>query len=161
MLYEGVAPELVRPPINVIRLMLDPRGMAPRIVNFAAWRTHLLAQVRRQLSVTADPMLESLLREALAFPAGKLNDDSHAAIEGPAMLLQVETRLGRLSFLGATTVFGTPADVTLEEIALEMLYPADAFTGKTVRAAAEATSTPAGSTVTAVPNSTAVPLASS
>src|SRR5262249_22661808 len=107
----------------------------------------------------------------------------------PAMLLRVETRLGRLSFLGATTVFGTPADVTLEEIALEALYPADAFTDKTVRAAAaaapeatpatvlpspslratsrpaarwaESTSTPAGSMVTAVPNSTAVPLASS
>jgi hypothetical protein len=53
------------------------------------------------------------------------------------MLLEVETRLGRLSFLGATTVFGTPADVTLEEIALEMLYPADAFTDKTIRHAAE------------------------
>jgi transcriptional regulator with XRE-family HTH domain len=150
-LYEGIAPELVRPPINVIRLMLDPRGMAPRIVNFAAWRSHLLAQVRRQLSLTADPMLESLLREALAFPTGNMNDDGHAPIEGPAMLLRVETRLGRLSFLGATTVFGTPADVTLEEIALEMLYPADVFTDKTVRAAAAAAleATPA----TALPSS--------
>jgi len=149
-LYEGVAPELVRPPINVIRLMLDPRGMAPRIVNFAAWRTHLLAQVRRQWSVTTDPFLEGLLREALAFPALKVDDDSHAAIEGPAMLLRVETRLGRLSFLGATTVFGTPADVTLEEIALEMLYPADAFTDKTVREAAAA---PAATPATTLPSS--------
>ena len=151
VLYEGVAPELVRPPINVIRLMLDPRGMAPRIVNFTAWRTHLLAQVRRQLSLTADPLLESLLREALAFPAGKMNDDGHAPIEGPAMLLRVETRLGRLSFLGATTVFGTPADVTLEEIALEALYPADAFTDKTVRAAAA--SAPEATPATVKPSS--------
>src|SRR5262245_6713746 len=140
-LYEGVAPELIRSPINVIRLMLDPRGMAPRIVNLAAWRTHLLAQIRRQLSLTADPFLEGLLREALTFPPGK-DDEGDAANEGPAMLLEVETRLGRLSFLGATTVFGTPADVTLEEIALEMLYPADAFTDKTVRAAAAAASAP-------------------
>jgi len=151
VLYEGVAPELVRPPINVIRLMLDPRGMAPRIVNFTAWRTHLLAQVRRQLSLTADPLLESLLREALAFPAGKMNDDGHAPIESPAMLLRVETRLGRLSFLGATTVFGTPADVTLEEIALEVLYPADAFTDKTVRAAAAAA--PEATPATVLPSS--------
>ena len=151
VLYEGVAPELVRPPINVIRLMLDPRGMAPRIVNFTAWRTHLLAQVRRQLSLTADPLLESLLREALAFPAGKMNDDGYAPIEGPAMLLRVETRLGRLSFLGATTVFGTPADVTLEEIALEVLYPADAFTDKTVRAAAAAA--PEATPATVLPSS--------
>ena len=151
VLYEGLAPELVRPPINVIRLMLDPRGMAPRIVNFTAWRTHLLAQVRRQLSLTADPLLESLLREALAFPAGKMNDDGHAPIEGPAMLLRVETRLGRLSFLGATTVFGTPADVTLEEIALEVLYPADAFTDKTVRAAVAAA--PEATPATVLPSS--------
>lgn len=151
VLYEGLAPELVRPPINVIRLMLDPRGMAPRIVNFTAWRTHLLAQVRRQLSLTADPLLESLLREALAFPAGKMNDDGYAPIEGPAMLLRVETRLGRLSFLGATTVFGTPADVTLEEIALEVLYPADAFTDKTVRAAAAAA--PEATPATVLPSS--------
>src|SRR5215469_193717 len=149
-LYEGIAPELVRPPINVIRLMLDPRGMAPRIVNFAAWRTHLVAQVRRQLSLTADPFLEGLLREALAFPAVKMEDDRHAAIESPAMLLEVETRLGLLVFLGATTVFGTPADVTLEEIALEMLYPADAFTDKTVRAAA---APPAATPATTLPSS--------
>ena len=151
VLYEGLAPELVRPPINVIRLILDPRGMAPRIVNFTAWRTHLLAQVRRQLSLTADPLLESLLREALAFPAGKMNDDGYAPIEGPAMLLRVETRLGRLSFLGATTVFGTPADVTLEEIALEVLYPADAFTDKTVRAAVAAA--PEATPATVLPSS--------
>jgi transcriptional regulator with XRE-family HTH domain len=159
-LYEGVAPELVRPPINVIRLMLNPRGMAPRIVNFAAWRTHLLAQLRRQLSLTADPALDGLLHEALTFPAGKAEEGGHAANEGPAMLLEVETHLGRLSFLSATTVFGTPADVTLEEIALEVLYPADSSTDQTVRAAA-ARSADAGSTVTAVPKRTAVPLASS
>lgn len=57
-----------------------------------------------------------------------------------AIPLVIETRIGRLSFLSATTVFGTPVDVTLEEIALEMLYPADAFTTKAVRDAAVAAS---------------------
>src|SRR5262245_10145899 len=137
-MYEGVAPELLRQPINVIRLMLDPRGMASRIVNFAAWRVHLLAQLRRQLSLTADPVLERLLREALAYPGGSAEDGdgAHAAFGGPAMPLEIATRFGRLRFMGATTVFGTPADVTLEEIAIEVLYPADAFTEKTVRALA-------------------------
>src|SRR5262245_15865286 len=111
-LYEGVARDLVRPPINAIRLMLDPRGMAPRMRTLAAGRPPLLSQVRRQLSLTADPFLESLLREILAFPAANADDGGHGAIEGPAMLLEIETCLGRLSFLGATTVFGTPADVT-------------------------------------------------
>jgi transcriptional regulator with XRE-family HTH domain len=135
-MYEGVAPELVRPPINVIRLMLDPRGMATRIVNFALWRGHLLAQLRRQIELTADPVLERLLREALAYPGAPPGTDGQGLHESPAIPLIVDTRLGRLSFLGATTVFGSPADVTLEEIALEMLYPGDAFTEKTVRDAA-------------------------
>jgi MmyB-like transcription regulator ligand binding domain len=135
-MYEGVAPELVRQPINVIRLMLDPRGMATRIVNFAVWRAHLLAQLRRQIELTADPVLERLYREALAYPGPPPGADGDGLHESPAIPLVVDSRLGRLSFLSATTVFGTPADVTLEEIALELLYPADAFTEKTVRAAA-------------------------
>src|SRR5262249_4832807 len=58
VLYEGAPPELARPPTNVIRLMLDPRGRAPRIVISPAWRPHPPARARRQLSLTADPLLE-------------------------------------------------------------------------------------------------------
>ena len=50
-----------------------------------------------------------------------------------AVPIQLRTSRGRLSFLSATTVFGSPADVTLEEIALEMLYPADVSTEAAVR----------------------------
>ncbi|HET6971071.1 MAG TPA: transcriptional regulator, partial [Phenylobacterium sp.] len=55
-----------------------------------------------------------------------------------AVPLDVDTSLGRLSFLSATTVFGEPLDVTLEEIAVEQLYPADEATARAVRAAAPA-----------------------
>src|SRR5581483_7599013 len=54
-LYEGVAPHLLAPPVNVMRLSLSPDGLAPRIVNLAEWRAHLLARVRRQIDLTADP----------------------------------------------------------------------------------------------------------
>jgi transcriptional regulator with XRE-family HTH domain len=136
-LYVGVAPALVRPPINGIRLMLHPQGMAPRILNYATWREHLLAQLRRQVHLTADPFLEGLLREVLSYPHPEgAEQPRDAAGESIAIPLEVQTGIGRLSFLSATTVFGTPVDVTLEEIALEMLYPADAFTAKAVRDAA-------------------------
>jgi hypothetical protein len=36
-----VDPELLKPPVNVLRLSLHPDGMAPRIVNLPQWRTHL------------------------------------------------------------------------------------------------------------------------
>jgi transcriptional regulator with XRE-family HTH domain len=132
-LYEGVAPELVRPPINVIRLMLNPKGMAPRIANFAAWWTHLLAQLRRQIDLTADPLLGRLLQEALSFPRPSAEECADIAADRVAIPLEITTSLGLLSFVSTTTIFGTPADVTLEEIALEVLYPADAFTEKAVR----------------------------
>lgn len=135
-LYEGCAPELVRPPINGIRLMLHPQGMAPRILNYATWREHLLTQLRRQINLTADPFLEGLLREVMSYPHHSADGECDEAPECIAIPLEVQTRIGRLSFLSATTIFGTPVDVTLEEIALEMLYPADAFTKTTVCEAA-------------------------
>ena len=135
-LYDGVDAALMRPPINVIRMVLHPGGLAPRLRNHATWRSHYLAQLRRQIQMTADPQLELLLREALAYPGP--TDSAHAPAVGPAVPLVIETRLGRLSFVGATTVFGSAADVTLEEVALELLHPADAFTESAVRSSAEA-----------------------
>lgn len=134
-LYEGVDAALMRPPVNVIRLVLHPGGMAHRILNYPVWRSHYLAQLRRQIQMTADAQLEFLLRESLAYPAGDASAEDWTG--GPSVPLLVQTRLGRLSFIGATTVFGSPADVTLEEVALEVLHPADAFTDAAVRMAAQ------------------------
>lgn len=137
-LFEGVDAALLRPPVNVIRLVLHPRGMAPRILNQAAWRSHYLSLLRRQIQMTADPQLEALLHETLAYPGAKQETWDRAADGGPSVPLIVQTRLGQLSFIGATTVFGSPADITLEEVALEVLHPADAHTDQAVRAAAGA-----------------------
>ena len=137
-LFTGISPALASRPMNVVRLLLHPHGLAPRVVNFRAWRTHLLARLRRQISLTADPNLEALLREAESFPArGGAGEEATSDPSSNVMVpLEIITEIGRLSFLNATTVFGTPVDVTLEEIALEKLYPADAFTEDTVRRAA-------------------------
>src|SRR5262245_54602819 len=137
-LFEGVAPELHGPPLNVIRMLLHPRRLALRITNLAAWRAHLLTQLRRQIELTADPRLEQLLREATAFSRESPEESDYSgAADSPVIPFQIRTRLGHLSFLSSTTVFGTPVAPTVEEIALEMLYPADAFTDKAVREAAE------------------------
>jgi len=133
-LFEEVAPELLVAPINVVRLILHPRGIAPRLLNFSTWRTHYLVQLRRQIAVTGDPALEELYRDAASYPhQGSEDAQNEASVDSPAIAFEVMTRLGRLSFLSATTLFGSPADVTLEEIALELLYPANTFTAQTVR----------------------------
>jgi len=132
-IFEGVAPELLGPPLNVIRMMLHPRGLAPRLINFSTWRTHLLTQLRRQIALTTDPRLEQLLREVTALPIQPFVASTHTLPESPVIPFEIKTRIGHLSFIGSTTVFGTPAAPTVEEIALEMLYPSDAFTEKAVR----------------------------
>jgi len=134
-LFEGCRADILAAPVNVVRLMLHPQGMAPRIRNLGVWRAHYLNALARQMQFSLDPVLERLRAEALAYP-GAPPTAADAEAGRLAVPLEVDTSLGRLSFLSATTVFGEPLDVTLEEIALEQLYPANAETERLVRAAA-------------------------
>jgi transcriptional regulator with XRE-family HTH domain len=130
-LLAGSGPSLLEPPVNVLRLSLHPSGLAPRIVNLAEWRAHLLARLRRQIDASADPVLGELLNELSAYPASGENKSNAAdSIDyaGVAVPFQLSTEGGVLSFLSTTTVFGTPVDITLSELALESFFPADAAT---------------------------------
>jgi transcriptional regulator with XRE-family HTH domain len=126
-LLEGVDAELLQPPLNVLRLSLHPGGLAPRIVNLAQWRAHLLARLRQQVSVSADPKLAALLDELRAYPAP---EEGHAEVVEAAVVvpLVLSSPGGNMSFISTTTVFGTPVDITLSELALETFFPADAAT---------------------------------
>ena len=134
-LLGGVAPELLQPPINVLRLSLHPAGLAPRIRNRGLWRAHLLHRLLLQIDASHDPQLIALLRElqALPVPDGTPGADTGSSIAVP-MQLEVEGHV--LSMLSTTTVFGTPVDITLAELALEAFVPADAATAERLRAMA-------------------------
>jgi transcriptional regulator with XRE-family HTH domain len=129
-LYEGCSPALLRPPVNSVRLLLHPDGLGPRIVNFAAWRAHTFHVLRQQLEVRADPAIHSLLSEVANYPVpgGSEAANGVEVSQRFATPLQIATRFGTVSFLSTVTVFGTASDVTLSELALEMLFPADAET---------------------------------
>jgi transcriptional regulator with XRE-family HTH domain len=133
-LYEGVDESLIHPVLNVARLCLHPRGMAPRTSNLAEWRAHLLHRLRRQIDLTADPVLIDLLAEVSAYPAPSGPGPAGPPSETVAIPLRMVTSVGLLSFLTATAVFGGPVDVTLSELTLEVFYPADAETDRIVRA---------------------------
>ena len=136
-LYEGVAPELMQRPVNGLRLTLHPRGMAPRIANLAEWRAHLLSRLRRQVAITGDKILEGLLEEVSSYKNDESDFNHPGNLEQSVLVpLKIHTSLGLLSFLSTTTVFGTPVDVTLSELAIEMFFPADAATAQAVRKAA-------------------------
>ncbi len=132
-LLHGVAPALLRAPANVLRLSLHPQGLAPRIVNLAAWRAHLLDRLTQQLDLTADPVLRALREELLTYPAPAGGAERERV--GVATPLRLRSGDRTLSLISATMVFGTPVDVTASELAVESFLPADADTAEALRAA--------------------------
>ena len=137
-LLTGVPPELLQPPVNVLRLSLHPAGLAPRIRNLPQWRAHLLHRLRQQIDASHDPQLITLLRELQALPAPSLDATAQIAAEAttPAAIavpMQLEIDGVVLSMLSTTTVFGSPVDITLAELALEAFVPADAETAEQLR----------------------------
>ena len=130
----GVDPALVKPPLNVLRLSLHPHGLAPRIVNLAEWRAHLLARLKRQIDVSADRVLMDLLDELSAYP-GPTSTGREPRVDAHSVVvpLRIAAGDGVLSFISTTTVFGTPIDVTLSELAIEAFFPADAATAAALR----------------------------
>jgi transcriptional regulator with XRE-family HTH domain len=134
-LIVGVDPALLQPPVNVLRLGLHPAGLAPRTVNLPEWRGHLLDRLRQQIDVSGDPVLVDLLAELRSYPAPE-GHTPHAAnreLANVAMPFRLATDAGILSFFSTTTVFGTPVDITLSELALECFFPADRTTADAMR----------------------------
>lgn len=139
LLAAHVSPELLVSPINVFRLSLHPQGLASRIANLAQWRHHLFERLRQQIHATADPALLALQAELQEYPAP---DESKPLVMEGEMLGVVmpfcfDSVHGMLSLISTTTIFGTPVDVTLEELAVESFFPADAFTAQVLREMAQ------------------------
>jgi transcriptional regulator with XRE-family HTH domain len=123
-LVEGLPQRLLEPPINVIRLSLDPDGLAPRIVNLGQWRLLLVARLRHEYDLGRDPRIAALIEEFAVGPAPEVGAGP------PDLVVPLRMRVGdrELSLLSTTTVFGTPREVTLSELAIEAFYPGDEAT---------------------------------
>lgn len=134
-LLAGVDAALLQPPVNVLRLSLHPRGLAPRIANLPEWRAHLLSRLRHQIDLSADPVLADLFGELSGYPLVPRQQRPVAVHDyaGVVVPLQIEHNGVVLSFFSTTTVFGTPIDITLSELALEAFFPADAVTAEALR----------------------------
>ena len=132
LLMRGLPEDLLAPPMNVLRASLHPDGLAPRIANLGQWRAHVLARLDRQAAVTGDPALRTLRDELAAYPA---TDGGVAPPSGDVVVpLRLRVAGGELRFLSTVTTFGTPADITVEELSIEAFLPADAATAAALRA---------------------------
>ncbi len=122
--FAQVAPDLLRPPVNLVRLGLDPRGLARMVVNLADVRAVFRARISRQLATAPDPELTALYEELLA---PEPQNTSSQRIE-PDVVIPMILRVGgrELRLFSTITTFGTPMDITIDEIAIESYYPADA-----------------------------------
>jgi transcriptional regulator with XRE-family HTH domain len=147
VLMEDVPDELAAGPFNVLRYSLHPAGLAPRILNLEQWREHVLGRLDRQVRATGDAGLAELYRELRAYPAGSPagrragggsrpgggREPGPPEVVVPLRLLHKDQEL---SLFSTTTLFGTPNDVTVEELAIESFYPADEKTAEYLRSVA-------------------------
>jgi transcriptional regulator with XRE-family HTH domain len=132
-----VAPSLLTPPINVMRLSFHPQGLAPLTVNLAEWCGHLLERLHRQCEATADPVLVALYEELKTYPIPARKAPHTVGADSLAVPFQMRIGDDVLSFISTTMVFGTPLDVTLSELALETFFPADDMTTEKMRVMAK------------------------
>jgi transcriptional regulator with XRE-family HTH domain len=134
-LLEGVAPDLLVPPVNTIRLALHPNGVAPRIVNLGEYRADLIDRLDRAARLTGDPLLAELHEEMLGYPgpAGPSVPVDAAVTVGLELVPAPGSDAPTLSFFSTITTFGTAVDVTVSELAVEAFFPADPVTADYLR----------------------------
>ncbi|WP_280386135.1 helix-turn-helix domain-containing protein [Nocardia wallacei] len=132
LFLQGIPADLLTPPVNALRLSLHPQGLAPRIVNLAEWRGHLFERLQRQIEITGSAPLGALLAELRDYPGGEhapgLPEPEQAVVP-----LRLRHNGTELAFISAMTVFGTPMNVTVAELAIESFFPADPATAEFLR----------------------------
>ena len=134
VLTDGVAPDLVGPHVNTLRVCLHPDGLAPRIVNLPEYSAHLIERLDRLAAASADPELLSLRDELLRYPgvsAGHSDGSDTASRLFVPLVLRSDD--GELTFFSTIATFGTAHDITVAELAIEAFFPADERTGAALR----------------------------
>ena len=135
-LLTGCAPELLEPPVNAIRITLDPGGLAPRIRNMSEWGGHLVSQLRHRAETARDPELDSLLHDAQAALAAAARtvpsapDASAPAggASGPVVTLELAQGEDVMRFFSVSARLEMATDLTVDGLHLETFVPADPAT---------------------------------
>ena len=125
---------------NLLRLVLHPDGLRQHIVNWPALAGTLLHRLKRELADrNGDQALAQLLEEVMGYPglSDLLSAPDLPASSDLLVPMIVATPLGNLSFLTTIATIGAPYDVTLEELRLETLLPADEKTSNILRSLAD------------------------
>jgi len=136
LLIEDVDAELLREPVNLMRLGFHPKGFATRVRNLDQVRSFLLPRLARQAANSGDPELHALHEELSSYGGGEEWPATPDAAD-IALPIRIEHRGVELRFLTTVTTFGAAFDVALDEVAVETYLPADDATAAHCRRAAE------------------------
>jgi transcriptional regulator with XRE-family HTH domain len=122
-------------PVNLLRLTLHPDGLRPWIVNWADVANRLVTRLQREIAFAGrERERAALLDELLALPgvaeAARTPDPRALDLVLPLHLKRGELELRLFSCI---TTIGTPQDVTLEDVRIESLLPADAVSEAALR----------------------------
>lgn len=130
LLTASLPEHLQGPPFNLFRASLHPDGFAGMTRNFDVWGRYLVDLLHRLTRVTDDPRLADLEDEIGTYSTVRALDRDASPAPDPMLIVPLELELGDvvLSFFSTLTTFGSPRDITLEEMTIELFYPADATT---------------------------------
>ena len=123
-----VEPHLLPAGANMLRAVFHPDGMRRWIVNWPEVGGHLLDRATRELGhPSADPRGAQLLEEIRGYGDVPALADRVPLIRPGDLLLPLHIRRGTLELRLLSTIMtlGTPHDVTLQELRIETLFPAD------------------------------------
>src|SRR5919106_3323687 len=122
LLWDGVDPELLEPPINMLRLGVHPDGL-PRISSLtAACNAPLIHRLKRESRDDGDQALGKLIEEVEAY----LPDESpDAPATQPVVSLDLRTPAGQVSLFTVIATLGAPLEVTAADLAIETFLPMD------------------------------------
>jgi len=127
MLSAFLPPEKLTKYSNAYDLYLADDGLKPFIPNWEDTASVLLQQLQNELLNTDEEHGYDLLNKFLSWPhipkdwqhrAGKLD-------QGPIFEFNIANKNTKLCFFTTLTTFGTPQDITLQELRIESFYPAD------------------------------------
>ena len=117
--------------VNLMRVMFDEQGLRPYILNWDTCAGHLLRRVNREAnSSIVNEKYNSLFEELMSYPDIASLWDSLTLSMQNELVLSVQLRKDNLdlSFFSTIATLGTPYDITLQEIRIECLFPADEIT---------------------------------
>jgi transcriptional regulator with XRE-family HTH domain len=127
----------VQPHGNIMRQVFDPADMRPFVENWEEVAGDLIGHLHHEAAT--DKTSRALLEEVLAYPdvPAKWERRELGAAPLPLMTVTFKKDDQRLTFFSTLTTFGTSRDITLEELRVECMFPADDETAAFCKALAE------------------------